>query len=584
MDVWRGWLQPQPVLAVAWLVVPAVRHLRETAPDRQGYRFQLAPPAGAGFSSFRLSPDGRYVAYIAVAGGAGVGRESGTLWIRALESLESRQISGAEGASYPFWSPDSAVVGFFQAGKLKKVAVTGGPVQAICDVAAARGGAWGPDGTILFADGPGRPIFRVPSSGGPPVQVTTLTGGDPGEGHRSPEFLPDGQHFLFNANANNPDHKGILLGALDGSAPIRLLPDDANGVFAQGHVFFLRDGTLMALPFDPAERKATAEAVPVAENVAIAANNVYGAFSLSANGTLAYGSGGAANSRELVWMDRSGTRVRTLGEPKRFGTFALSPDEKTVAATFGARPQTDVWLLDSASGLVTRFTFGSSGNYPVWSADGRTIFYARRSGVTNDIVRRPITGGVEEVLLAHTINALPTDVSLDGKTIVHVISGANATLDVGLLMADGDHRESAYLSSPANEAQARFSPDGKWMAYQSDESGQSQVYVQTIPAGGGKFQISTAGGGDPVWRRDGKELYYIDAGQKLMAVPVRINGASFEPGAPQALFSASGASDFGFAVTHDGQRFLMNVPAGGESAAAGPSLTIVTNWQAGLKK
>jgi len=572
------------VLAVALLVVPAVRHLRETAPDRQSYRFQIAPPASAGFSAFRLSPDGRYVAHIAVAGGTGVGGESGTLWIRALESLESRQISGAEGASYPFWSPDSAVVGFFQAGKLKRMAVTGGPVQAICDVAAARGGAWGPDGTILFADGPGRPIFRVPSSGGPPVQVTTLTGGDPGEGHRSPEFLPDGQHFLFNANANNPDHRGILLGALDGSAPIRLLPDDSNGVFAQGHVFFLRDGTLMALPFDPAERKATAEAVPVAENVAIAANNVYGAFSLSANGTLAYGSGGAANSRELVWMVRSGKRVRTLGEPKRFGTFALSPDEKTVAATFGARPQTDVWLLDSASGLVTRFTFGSSGNYPVWSADGRTIFYARRSGVTNDIVRRPITGGGEEVLLAHTINALPTDVSPDGKTIVHVISGANAALDVGLLMADGDHRESAYLSSPANEAQARFSPDGKWMAYQSDESGQSQVYVQTIPAGGGKFQISTAGGGDPVWRRDGKELYYIDSGQKLMAVPVRINGASFEPGAPQQLFSVSGASGFGFAVTHDGQRFLMNVPAGGESAVAGPSLTIVTNWQAGLKK
>ena len=328
---------------------------------------------------------------------------------------------------------------------------------------------------------------------------------------------------------------------MDGSAPIRLLPDDSNGVFAQGHVFFLRDGTLMALPFDPAERKATAEAVPVAENVAIAAHNRYGAFSLAANGTLAYWSGGAADNRELVWMDRSGTRVRTLGEPKGFVQLALSPDEKTVAATIGARPQGDVWLLDSASGLLTRFTFGSSGTSPVWSADGRTIVYARRSGATNDIVRRPITGGGEEVLLAHTINALPTDVSPDGKTIVHNLSGANAALDVGLLMADGDHRESAYLSSPANEAQARFSPDGKWMAYQSDESGQSQVYVQTIPAGGGKFQISTAGGGDPVWRRDGKELYYLDPGQKLMAVPVKINGASFEPGAPQALFTATGA-------------------------------------------
>jgi dipeptidyl aminopeptidase/acylaminoacyl peptidase len=173
-------------------------------------------------------------------------------------------------------------------------------------------------------------------------------------------------------------------------------------------------------------------------------------------------------------------------------------------------------------------------------------------------------------------------VSPDGKTIVHNVSGANAAFDVGLLMAEGEHRTSAYLSSPANEVQARFSPDGKLMAYQSDESGQSQVYVQTIPAGGGTFQISTAGGGDPVWRRDGKELYYIDPGQKLMAVPVKINGASFEPGAPQALSTATGASSF--VVARDGQRFLMNVPAWGESAAAAPPLTVVTNWQAGLKK
>ena len=183
--------------------------------------------------------------------------------------------------------------------------------------------------------------------------------------------------------------------------------------------------------------------------------------------------------------------------------------------------------------------------------------------------------------MANVVNALPTDVSSDGKFIVHNMSVAKTAFDVGLLSADGDHRESVYLSSPANEREARFSPDGKWMAYQSDESGQYQAYVQTIPAGGGKFQISASGGTIPAWRHDGKELYYLDLAQRLMAVPVKLNGASFEPGTPQALFIAAGASNF--VVTHDGQRFLMNVPAGGEAAAAGPPLTIVTNWQAGLK-
>jgi eukaryotic-like serine/threonine-protein kinase len=567
-------------------------HFREAPPVQQIYSFQIAPPPNTRFTTFRLSPDGRYVAYIAV-GGQTTGAGEGGLWIHELDSLESRQVPGSEGSSYPFWSPDSTFIGFFQGGKLKKVGAAGGPAQTICDVAASRGGAWGPDGTILFTDGPARPIFRVYSSGGKPAQLTTLTGGDPGEGHRSPEFLPDGRHFLFNASGNNPDNSGIQLGSLDGSAPMRLLPDDSNGIYIPrtgaaggrnegGHVFFLRDGTLMALPFDPARRKATAEAFPVAENVAIAANQRYGAFSLAGNGTLAYWGGGLANSRELVWMDRSGKRLSPLGKPGAFSNYALSPDEKTVAASVGNFPQSDIWLLDSASGSITRFTFGFTGSDPVWSPDGRSIVYARRNGVTNDIVRRQITGGAEELLLAGIVNGMPRDVSSEGKFIVHDMSVAKTAFDIGLLSADGDHRESAYLSSPANEREPVISPDGKWMAYQSDESGQFQVYVQTIPAGSGKFQISTSGGTIPAWSHDGTELYYLASDQKLTAVPVKINGASFEPGTPQALFTATGASHF--AVTRDGQRFLMNVPAGGESVAAGPPLTIVTNWQAGLKK
>jgi Tol biopolymer transport system component len=375
---------------------------------------------------------------------------------------------------------------------------------------------------------------------------------------------------------------------LDGGAPVRLLPDDSNAVYipnagAAGYLLFLREGTLLALPFNAAGLKATAEAFPVAENVAIAAHVLYGAFS-ARNGTLAYWNGGLFDHRELVWMDRSGKRLGVIGKPNDLGgDIALSPDEKTVAVTVGTSAKSDIWLMDSASGASTRFTFGPTVMMsPIWSADGRSIVYSRRRGQANDILRRQITGGTEELLLQNIVNALPSDFSSDGKFVVHRMSVAKTGSDIGLLAADGDHRESVYLGTPANEGNARFSPDGRWMAYQSDESGQFQVYVQTIPVGGGKFQISTAGGTLPAWRRDGKELYYLAPDQKLMAVPVKIDGASFEPGTPQALFTAPPAT--GFAVTRDGQRFLMNLPAGGESAAAGPPLTIVTNWQAGLKK
>jgi len=565
------------VVGVIALAVPAFHHLRETVPSSESYRFEIAPPAGFSFATFRLSPDGRYVAYVAARAAAGA-RGAGTLWIRPLDSLEPRQIAGSDGTTYPFWSPDSAFVGFFQSGKLKKVAVAGGPAQTICDVADARGGAWAADGTILFTDGASRPIFRVPSSGGTPTAVTRVSGNE-AQGHRWPELLPDGRHFLISASATNRDHAGLAIGAFDGSEPVRLLADDSNGIFSRGRLFFLRDQTLMALPFDPVARKATGEAFPVVENVGIAANVRYGAFSIAQNGTLAYWSGGA-NTRELVWMDRAGKRESSLGEPRDFfGALALSPDEKMVAATIravGASGRLDVWLLDSASGLPNRFTFGRGGRDPVWFPDGKTLVYGRPMGFTFDVVRKALSGGAEDVLLAHTDNAYPSDVSPDGKSVAHNMSVGNMGSEIGLLTSEGDHRASVFLSSPANERQARFSPDGKWMAYQSDESGQFQIYVQTIPASGDKFQISTLGGSDPAWRRDGKELFYLDPAGRIMALPVKISGTAFEHGGAQPLFTASGATTF--AAAHDGQRFLVNVPAGGEAAAAGPPLTVVTHW------
>lgn len=345
----------------------------------------------------------------------------------------------------------------------------------------------------------------MPSSGGKPVQLTKLSGDDPTEGHRAPEFLPDGRHFLFLVVAGNkPEATGLHVGSLDGGAPVHVLPDDGNAVYlpAQnargeaGYLLFLREGALLALPFDAAKLKATAEAFPVAENVAIAANNRYGAFSSARNGTLAYWSRSQTDNREFVWMDRSGKRLGARGKPSALVTFyfALSPDERTVAATVGDLPQSDIWLIDSASGASTRFTFGFTGMSPIWSPDGRSIVYSRRrrSGPAYDTVRKQIRGGTEEVLLGNAANALPSDFSRDGKFVVHDMSVAKTGFDIGLLAADGERRESVYLGTPANERNARFSPDGRWMAYQSDESGQYQVYVQTIPVGGGILRGSAA--------------------------------------------------------------------------------------------
>ena len=270
--------------------------------------------------------------------------------------------------------------------------------------------------------------------------------------------------------------------------------------------------------------------------------------------------------------------------PEQYGpSFHLSPDEKTLAITQGVPPQTDIWLIDLNRRNKTRFTFGYTGEFPSWTPDGASIIYShysRDSHFTNDIVRKPVIGGTDEVLARTLINGFTTDVSPDGKQIVHQMSGKTG-LDIGIISVDGNHQAFVYLGTPVNERSAHFSPDGKWMAYDSNESGRYEVYVQTIPAGGKKYQISTTGGSLPVWRRDGQELFFLSVDQKIMSVPVRINGLTLNPGTPQELFSVPGA--IGFTITRDAQRFLVNLPAGGEVAIA-PPITVLTNWQAALKK
>ena len=559
-------------------------HFREVPPARQILRFQIAAPGAFPLGFPAISPDGHILAFVTNNGGRF------QLWIRALDTLESRALAGTDGASYPFWSPDGAYIGFFQQGKLKKIAIAGGPAQTLCDAPNGRGGTWNRAGVIVFSPGPTSELFRVSSAGGTSSPVTHVPG--TGAGHRFPAFLPDGTHFLYNAGSDKPDAAGLFAGSLDGSAPVRLLPDATNGLFAPStipgtaaYLLFRREDTLMAQPFDPKALKTAGETFPVAEHVLAGGNIGFGAFSASANGILVYHSGGAVANRELVWLDRAGKRLRVASKPDAFvGTLALSPDEKAVAVAIGTIAQDDIWVQDLQRNTVSRFTFRPGGNRgQTWSPDGSRIVFAFQDNSTysSDLYRKPSAGtGQEELLLHGGVNALPHDWSHDGKFLAISQTDPKTATDIWLLPMDGASKPIPYLRTPYDETGAAFSPDGKWMAYTSNESGQNQVYVQAVPVSGAKWQISTTGGADAQWRIDGKELFYVSADGKLMSVPIKL-GASVEPATPQGLFNYAGTT--AYAPSRDGQQFLVNVPAGGEAATV-PPLTVITNWQAELKK
>jgi len=579
-----------PAAAALFLIAAAaiaIVHFRETPPVQQSVRYQIPLPADASVAveqvGFRLSPDGRYLAFSALL------RGQSYLWVQSLDSLEATRIAGTEGAIYPFWSPDSASVGYFSQGKLKRVATSGGPSQTLCDAAVPRGGTWNRDGVILFSAGPTSPLYRVPASGGTPMEVTKLDASSVA-GHRFPEFLPDGRHFVYLASTNNLETTGVFAAALDGGEPVRILPEFSSAIYAAapgfaggGLMLFRRADTLMALPFDAGRMKAAGDVFPVIEKVGLAGNTGYGAFAVAGDGVLVLRQGGWA-SRELVWMDRKGTRLNAVGKPSEVSLWNLSPDETTVALGVGDGTLSNIWLLDVASGAMSRLTFSQGINdYPIWSPDGQSILYSSRPpGLASEaLIRKPVRrAGTEEVFKAGT-NAAPWSWSPDGRNILFSETRAQSGEDLWLMPLDGQRKATVYLQTAANEIRGRFSPDGRWIAYMSDESGQPQIYVQPVPTNGAKWQISSSGGDDPQWRADGKELYYVGLEQQVMAVGVKTTATSFEAGTPQSLFTAAGIQSL--ASSRDGQRFMVSVPAGGPAAVA-PPWTVLLNWQAGLKK
>ena len=574
-------------LSTALALAVSMLYFRQPPPEQRVIKLSLNPPEKASFGAIAVSPDGLRLAFSAtdVSGKT-------QLWVRALDALAGQPLTGTEGASYAFWSPDSRYIGFFADGKLKKIEAAGGPPQALANAPDNRGSTWSRHGVIVFAPSSGGPLYQVPAAGGEPKPVTQLDASRQENSHRWPQFLPDGRRFLYFNASGQPEQQGIYAGSLDLKEKVRLLGGQVSAAYAgprtgPGHLLFVRERTLMAQPFDPGKLQTAGESFPVAEQVGV--DFFRARFSVSSSGLLVYESIGAGN-RQLLWFDRGGKPLGAVGPPGAYVELDLSPDDRRVAANRND-PQTgnaDIWLFEPARGASSRFTFHPAiDTGPVWSPDGsRIVFRSSRDGPWNLYQKLASGAGEEELLLKTSGNKRPTGWSRDGRFLLYSELDPNTGWDLWVLPMEGERKPIPVLRTEFDEQWGRFSPDGKWIAYQSNESGKGEIYVRAFspaqPAGGGRWEVSTGGGELPRWRGDGKELFYLAPDRKLMAVEVKA-GTSFETGIPRALFQTRTmvGSFTRYAVTADGRRFLINSEM--EEVISAPA-TVVVNWTAGVKK
>ena len=540
---------------------------RPPSPAVPVVRFSIDAPAGGVFAPTNsisaphpvISPDGRQVAFLAQ-----IGTEPIRVWVRPLDTLEARPLADSEGASFPFWSADGHSIGFFAQGALKTIDASGGAAHRVCDAPAGEGGTWNLEGTIVFAPGPGGGLHRVAATGGVSTPVTMPSPSRGSAPHRWPSFLPDGRSFVFH------EGEGISLASL-GSSDVRALTKaDSQAIYAAGHLLYMRGTTLLAQPFDAARRAFAGDPRPIADAVSRAFSNA--AFSVSTTGVLVYRSGRLVN-RQLTWFDRGGTPIAAVGGTHDFNGVHLSPDERHVAYhRHDGRPDGDVWLVDLARGTSERLTHTAENNAPVWSRDGTRIAYSsnRDSSVNNLWVSDSSGTEPDSPLLTSNIDKSPHSWSRDGMLAYEAL-GARG--DIWILPLVGTRTPFPFVRTEFDEREPMFSPDGRWLAYRSDESGRNEIYVRPFPKGAGRWVISTGGGATPKWSGDGRELFY-QVNREIWVVAIEPTTPVPHVGEPRRLFDI-GVGSAGWDVTRDGQRIL--VGRGVEDRAPGP-LMVVVNW------
>jgi serine/threonine protein kinase/Tol biopolymer transport system component len=531
-----------------------------------------------------LSPDGKRLAFVAqnVDGNQ-------LLWVRPLDAATAQPLAGTDGAAFPFWSPESRYVGFIAHGKLNRIDASGGPPLALCDAAVGRGAAWSSQGMILFSPAVNSPLFRVPASGGTPQPLTKLAADH--IAHRWPQFLPDNNHFLYYIWSSIANKSGTYVGTLDGGEPKLLVQENSGALFVSpGSLLYVHQGTLMAQRFDATALRLIGEAAPLAEHVGVNGPLRCGQFTVSQNGLLAYSAANQSTSNRLLWFDRSGKQIGDAGAPGNYADARISPDGRRLAIAKIARNTSEVslWIADLSRGIETRLTFDEAAGYatPVWSPDGRTItFSSNRNGALH-LYQKPSdgSGDISPLVVDDNVEQFPSW-SSDGRYLLFSRTGPQqgANFTIWALPSFGDRKEFVVVKGQFFVDEPELSPDGRWLAYRSAESGKPEVYVIPFGGGSGKWQVSTNGGAFPRWRRDGRELYFLGGDDKIMAAEISRQGVSLGIGKVSALFQVSRSVTIGapYDVTADGKKFVVVTQAAPSTAQP---LTLITNWPALLNK
>jgi Tol biopolymer transport system component len=574
-------------LGLALATWVGIDHLRRGSRPASLVRALLPLPEKMFLGQVALSPDGARLAFTAASFGG-----SGALFVRRLDGSSSQAVTGGENAWLPFWSPDGRRIGFFSEGKLKRVDVSEGSVLTVCDAEYGAGGTWNRDGTIVFAPTRTSALYRVSAAGGSPVPVTKLDASRHETAHRYPWFLPDGRHFLYmagdmNATPGDPANS-IRVGSLDGKTDKKVVPLASAASYAGGRLFYVRDGTLLAQEFDDSKLEGKGEPIPIVQRLGLYGFAFLWPFSVSESGVVVAAPFFQSPSR-LVWLDRSGKEIGSVGETGLVARPRLSPDGRRVAADVSdpGRDASDIWIYDAAGGAGTKFVFGAHEDSAIWAPDGAHLAFdsdRRARGGHGDLWTKPLDGGKEEILSESPDDRVAEDWSRDGRFVsFHVLQvRGRRNTQLWILDTAGERRASPFAADAEWQGNSRFSADGRWIAYDCDESGRAEVYVRAFPGPGGKWQVSTTGGAFPVWRRDGRELFYISSDSKLMAVPVGADG-SFKAGNPAPLFAVHPGTGFGtpYDVSSDGQRFLVDTTLADQGS---PPLEVVVNWTALLGK